>query len=290
MPSVHNTIAEARETLERAGLTAMDARLDAEVLARHALGWDRARLVADGREEMAADVLVRYRALIERRAAREPVAFITGHREFWGLDFEVTPAVLIPRPETELIVEAVLQRRGRDSVRTIVDVGTGSGCLAVVLAREYPEARVLAIDISGEALAVASRNVRRHEVEDRVTLLHGNLLDALQTKTDVIVSNPPYVPSTVELAPEIVTYEPAVALYSGADGLTVLARLMNDARTRLANDGLFVVEFGFGQEDSVRSLAEASGWSVETIADLQGIPRTAVLLPESAPHFADSDR
>jgi release factor glutamine methyltransferase len=280
MPSVHDTIAEGRRTLERAGLTAMDARLDAEVLARHALGWDRGRLVADGRDAMAPDAGVRYQAFIERRAAREPVAFITGHREFWALDFEVTPDVLIPRPETELIVEAVLQRRGRERVRTIVDVGTGSGCLAVVLAREYPDARVLAIDISEEALAVALRNVRRHDVEDRVTLVRSDLLDAVDIKSDVIVSNPPYVSSTVELAAEIVNYEPAVALYSGVDGLALLGRLINDARARLQSDGLFVVEFGLGQEDDVRSLADASGWrSMETIADLQGIARTAVLLP-----------
>ena len=276
--TVHEHIAEARRTLEGAGLATADARLDAEVLARHALGWDRARLVADGRTTMPAGPAAQYACMVARRAAREPVAFITGRREFWGLEFEVSRDVLIPRPETELIVEAVRERRAPKAVRTIVDVGTGSGCLAVVLAREYPDARVIATDISTAALAVATRNARRHAVDARLTLLRGDLLDALRGPVDVIVSNPPYVPSNVQLAPEIVNFEPEVALYSGVDGLMLLARLIADARARLAEGGLFVIEFGLGQEDEIRALALAAGWtSVETIADLQGIPRTAVM-------------
>ena len=277
--TVHEHIAVARVALERAGLTAVDARLDAEVLARHALGWDRAQLVADGREPMPAEAGDRYTGLIERRASREPVAFITGRREFWGLEFEVSPDVLIPRPETELIVEAVRDRRDSEAVTTIVDVGTGSGCLAVVLAQEYPQARVVATDISVAALAVARRNARRHGVDDRVTFVAGDLLDAVRAPVDVIVSNPPYVPATVELAPEIVTFEPSVALYSGDDGLTLLARLVADARTRLRDAGLFVVEFGFGQDEDILAFARDAGWQrVEIIADLQGIPRTAVMV------------
>jgi len=276
--SVHEHIADARQTLERAGLTAADARLDAEVLARHVLDWDRVRLVADGREPMPADAGARYAGVIERRATREPVAFITGRREFWGLEFEVSPDVLIPRPETELIVEAVRNRRERDAVRTIVDVGTGSGCLAVVLACEYPAARVIATDISAAALAVAARNARRHNVDDRVTFVHGDLLEAVHGHVDVIVSNPPYVPSAVALAPEIVNFEPPVALYSGVDGLTLLGRLILDARARLQDGGLFVVEFGLGQDDDICALARAAGWQqVDTIADLQGIARVGVM-------------
>jgi release factor glutamine methyltransferase len=276
--SVHEHVHAARQVLEAAGLTPADARLDAEVLARHALGWDRARLVTDGRAPMPADAVARYAAWIDRRAAREPVAFITGVREFWGLEFEVSRDVLIPRPETELIVEAVLQRRAPGIPRTIVDVGTGSGCLAVVLAREYRDAKVIATDISEAALAVAGRNARRHAVEDRIRFVRGDLLDAVQGQADVIVSNPPYVPSAVGLAPEIVNYEPAVALYSGTDGLVLLERLIRDARARLADGGLLVVEFGFGQDERVQAMASDSGWhDVEVVADLQGIPRTAVL-------------
>src|SRR5262245_42658290 len=158
MTSVHQRIAEARERLVRAGLTAEDAAIDAEVLARHALGWDRARLVAEGRVAAPDGFDERFAALIARRATREPVAFITGRREFWGLDFEISRDVLIPRPETELIVEAVCNAwPDRTRVRTIVDVGTGSGCLAVALSTEFPAAKVLGIDLSSAALAIATR-------------------------------------------------------------------------------------------------------------------------------------
>ena len=279
MTSVHEQIADAREALVRAGLTAENARIDAEVLARHALGWDRARLVADGRDPMPADVGVRFATLIERRATHEPVAFITGHREFWGLDFDVSPDVLIPRPETELIVEAVCERRGhRAGVRTIVDVGTGSGCLAISLAREFPDARVVATDISAAALAVAARNAQRHGVDQRVTFVRGDLLEPVQGPVDVIVSNPPYVPAGVELSPDIVRFEPSVALYSGHDGLTLVKRLVGCVASRLAPDGLFVTEFGFGQDDEVIACAHAAGWGdVSVKEDFQGIPRVAVM-------------
>jgi len=279
MISVHERIADARQALLRAGLTVEDARLDAEVLARHALGWDRARLVADGRDPMPADVDREYSALIERRATREPVAFITGQREFWGLGFDVSPDVLIPRPETELIVEAACERRGQlDGVRTIVDVGTGSGCLAIALAREFPDARVLATDISAAALGVASRNAVRHGVDRRVTFVRGDLVEPVQGPVDLVVSNPPYVPSGVELSPDIVRFEPPIALYSGRDGLTLVRRLVASVRSRLADGGLFVVEFGLGQDDEVETLARDAGWQDVTIVeDLQGIPRVAVM-------------
>jgi release factor glutamine methyltransferase len=279
LTSVHERIADARLVLIEAGLTLDNARIDAEILARHALGWDRARLVTDGRDPMPADVGLRFATLIERRATHEPVAFITGHREFWGLDFDVSPDVLIPRPETELIVEAVCQRRERRTpVRTIVDVGTGSGCLAVALAREFPGARVVATDISAAALTVAARNAARHGVDRQVTFVRADLLEPVQGPVDVIVSNPPYVPSGVELSPDIVRFEPSVALYSGHDGLTLVKRLVGCVASRLAHDGLFVVEFGFGQDDEVQTFAREAGWrDVSIIEDIQGIPRVAVM-------------
>jgi release factor glutamine methyltransferase len=278
MASVHQRINEARQRLQAAGLRPADAKLDAEVLARHALGWDRAQLVTDGRDPAPNGFDERFAAYIARRARREPVAFITGHREFWGLDLEVTHDVLIPRPETELIVEAACTRRpDRSGVRRIVDVGTGSGCLAVALAHEFPSARVTATDISDAALAVAARNVRRH-VGDRVSLVRGNLLDAIGGHVDLIVSNPPYVPAAVQLSPEIIRFEPAVALYSGDDGLTLLAQLIGSARSHLAAGGLFVVEFGLGQDAQIEALAADAGWRDVTIKeDLQGIPRVAVM-------------
>jgi release factor glutamine methyltransferase len=260
-------------------LSAADAALDSEVLARHALGWDRAQLLANGRDDETAGFAERYQALIDRRARREPIAFITGRREFWGLEFEVSPDVLIPRPETELIVEAVCERRpDRRSVSRIVDVGTGSGCLSVSLAREFPEARVTAIDISGAALSIAHRNATRHAVRDRVALVNGDLLGAVAGPVDVIVSNPPYVPSAVRLQPEIIRFEPPVALYSGEDGLSALQALIESAQACLSDSGLFAVEFGFGQSDAVETLADRAGWrSISIKDDLQGIPRVAVL-------------
>jgi release factor glutamine methyltransferase len=278
MTSVHQRIIEARQRLQDAGLNPADAKLDAEVLARHALGWDRAQLVAAGRDQAPNGFDECFAAYVARRARREPVAFITGHREFWGLDLEVTHDVLIPRPETELIVEAACARwPDRSGVHRIVDVGTGSGCLAVALAHEFPSARVIAIDISAAALAVAARNVRRH-IGDRISLVRANLLDAIGGPVDLIVSNPPYVPAAVQLSPEIVRFEPAVALYSGNDGLTLLAQLIGSVRSHLAAGGLFVVEFGLGQDADIEALAAAAGWrDVNIKEDLQEIPRVAVM-------------
>jgi release factor glutamine methyltransferase len=278
MTSLHERIAEARDALVRAGLAPADAAIDAEVLARHALDWDRARLLARGREPSPPGFDEQFRALIARRAAREPVAMITGHREFWGLEFAVSPDVLIPRPESELIVEAVCEFGVSRTIRRIVDVGTGSGCLAVALAHEFPAARILATDISPAALRVAAANVARHHVSRQVSCVCSHLLDAVAGPVDVIVSNPPYVPDGVRLSPDIVRYEPAVALYSGVDGLFVLERLIAAVKSCLAERGVFVVEFGFGQEDAVLSLAAAAGWSRVTIKhDLQEIPRVAVM-------------
>jgi release factor glutamine methyltransferase len=250
------------------------------VLARHALGWDRARLLADGRGPAPAGFEARYEPMVDRRVRREPVAFITGHKEFWGLDFEVSPDVLIPRPETEFIVEEVLRRRPAARVRHVVDVGTGSGCLAIALAHEYPGARLTAVDISARALAVAARNAARNGVADRVRFVCADLLEPFTMRADVIVANPPYVPAGVELSPDITRHEPAVALYSGTEGLTALERLLSSARAQLADDGLFVVEFGFGQDDRVADLAARAGWrAVEFKSDLQDIPRVAILVP-----------
>lgn len=278
MTSVYDRIAEARQRLQQARLTPADAATDAEVLARYALGWDRARLIADGRGPVPTGFDERYIAYIDRRVTREPVAYILGHREFWGLDMEVTADVLIPRPESELIVEAACEEAPPpERVRWIADVGTGSGCLAVALAREFPAARVMAIDVSAAALEVAGRNVRTH-AEGRVALVQGSLLDGVAGPVDVIVSNPPYVPSNARLAADVGHFEPPVALYGGTDGLMLLQRLIADARARLAAGGLFVVEFGFDQDGRVTECAYAAGWRDVTIReDLQGIPRVAVM-------------
>ena len=281
MSSLHERLADARETLIRAGIPAEEAALDAEVLARHVLDCDRATLLTRARDPLPSAFDRLYHALIARRVAREPVAYIMGHREFWGLEFDVTPAVLIPRPETELVVEeALASLPRRDIVRHIIDVGTGSGCLAVTLAVEFPPANITATDTSHEALAVAYRNADRHNVIGRITFVQADVLKDLTEPADLIVSNPPYVPAgdAATLQAEVARYEPSSALYGGPDGLDVIRRLVGSARQHLAAGGWLIIEFGFGQEAAVREVAREAGWNVARIrSDLQGIPRVAVL-------------
>ena len=271
-------IARARASLVGAGLAPDDAALDSEVLARHVLEWDRAQLLTRWHLPAPEGFTPRFDAAIARRMTREPVALITGHREFWGLDFEVTRDVLIPRPETELVVEQAILRCGRACTR-VVDVGTGSGCLAVALAHEMPSARIVAVDRSAAALAVAARNVARHRLSGRVHLVEGHLLDAVAGPVDLIVSNPPYVArrDAPTLQPEVVRFEPDAALFADEDGLAVLRELCDSAGSRLAPGGLFIVEFGAGQAPALLAFARAAGWTVETAPDLAGLPRVAVM-------------
>ncbi|HJR59411.1 MAG TPA: peptide chain release factor N(5)-glutamine methyltransferase [Vicinamibacterales bacterium] len=285
MPSVVERLAAARARLEAAGFQPSEAAFDAEVLARHVLGWDRASLLGRGRDPEPDDFHRAFDRLVSRRAAREPVAQIIGIREFWGLDFEVTPDVLTPRPETELIVEETLAFARRQSCRHVVDVGTGGGCLAVSIARELPGVRVTAVDTSSDALAVARRNAARHAVSDRITFQQGSVLDPVTGLADLIVSNPPYVPDSdaVRLPVEVERYEPHTALFGGPTGLEIIQRLLTDAPDHLADHGALVVEFGFGQAAGVARLATETGWRVVRVRnDLQGIPRTIVLARSSA--------
>ena len=278
-PSVHQRIAEARDALVRAGLQPADAATDAAVLARHALGWDRATLVTRGREAPPPSFSPSFDAFVARRAAREPVAMIMGVREFWGLEFEVTPDVLVPRPETEFIVDEALAEFSEPPGR-IVDIGTGTGCLAVALSREYPAAHLVATDISAPALAVARRNAARHGVDARVAFVQTSFLSGVKTVADLIVSNPPYVPDSAApaLAPEVVRHEPHTALFAGTDGLAAIREIFETAAAHLTPRGRLIVEFGFGQEPEVTALAEHTGWRVLRVReDLQSIPRTIVL-------------
>jgi len=281
MAPLHERLANARDRLVRAGIAPDEAALDAEVLARHVLDCDRATFLIRARDPLPSAFDRLFEDLVLRRLAREPVAYITGHKEFWGLEFDVTPAVLIPRPETELIVEEALSAMpARDAVRRIIDVGTGSGCLAVALAIEFPAATVLATDSSKAALEVASRNVLRHNLTTRVSLVHTNLLDGVSGSADLIVSNPPYVSEreAPHMQPEVIRYEPRSALFAGADGLDVIRRLFAASAVHLAETGRLIVEFGIGQEDGLRGASREAGWTVDHIRrDLQGIPRVAVL-------------
>jgi release factor glutamine methyltransferase len=280
MATLHHRLAAARHDFERAGIAPDEAAIDADVLARHALGWDRAAIITHGHEPPPAGFESAFAPLVQRRIEREPVAQIVGHREFWGLEFEVTRDVLVPRPETELVVDAALELARAGGVRRIVEVGTGSGCIAVSVAVSLPGASIVATETSRAALAVARRNARRHGVEDRIAFVEGDLLSGVRGVAELIVSNPPYVPDgdLASLPLEVSRYEPHEALFAGEDGLSAIARLLEDAVAHLASAGHLVVEFGFGQASKVSALAAAAGWRIHAIRpDLQQIPRVMVL-------------
>jgi len=277
-------LAAARRRFEDAAIPPSEAALDADLLARHVLGWDRAALVTRRREEPPPGFQAPFEALVARRANREPAAYILGEREFWGLPFEVTRDVLIPRPETELIVEeALVAFGGGTPPATVIDVCTGSGCLAVTLAREFGGAEFIATDISEAALDVARRNAQRHHVAPRIAFRAADLFDGISARADLIVSNPPYVARRDEstLAPEVRDHEPHVALFAGDDGLEVYRRLLPLAQQRLTRNGRLVIEIGQHQADPVIGIAEAAGLQLDhTRQDLQGITRTMVFAVE----------
>jgi release factor glutamine methyltransferase len=293
----HELVLDARSRFIRAGIREQLAGLDAELLARHVLGWTRARFLADWHEEATERFVPHYERLVARRERREPIPYITGVQEFWGLPFEVNPAVLIPRPETEFILEEAIacleaapetgaaaapdRQQGRRSPLEIVDVGTGCGCLAVALARHFPDARIFATDLSGAALAVARRNAFRHGVAHRVQFVETSFLTAIEIVPTMIVSNPPYVPSVSArgLVPEVRDFEPELAVFGGPDGLDGLREVLSQAAAKLAPAGWLIVEFGYGQEDAVTELiANFPCYSLLKLRrDLQGIPRTAVV-------------
>ncbi len=281
-PTLEARVSAARHRLVAAGIDERDVALDAEVLARHVLGWDRARYFSRVREPVPPSFDERFDRLVERRCRREPVAQITGWREFWGLDIAVTPDVLVPRPESELLVGTALALLvDRSAALDIADVGTGSGCLAVALALELRRARVTATDLSPAALAVAVGNATRHGVADRVSFHDARGLDGQPGPYDLIVSNPPYVPASemASLAPEIARYEPASALYGGLDGLDPARELLPEAVSRLRAGGWLVMEIGAGQDAAVTELVahQPELSLVEIRKDLQRIPRAAVI-------------
>jgi release factor glutamine methyltransferase len=279
--TIHTCVAAGRRRLRDAGLSPVEAALDARLLAQHVLGWETATFFTSANDPEPSGFAATYEPLVARRAAREPLPYITGRREFWDLTFEVSPAVLIPRPETELIVEAALELfPSRTDALTIVDACTGSGIVAIALARERPGARIVATDISSDALEVARRNALRHGAADRVEFVCDDLLDPIRSAVDLIVCNPPYVAevSRPGLQPEVRDHEPSVALFGGRDGLQLVTRLVGGAPSRLRPGGYLVFEFGCGQDVEVETLIEASTHLelLELRRDLQGIARTAV--------------
>ncbi len=283
--TVGRALAAARQRLKEAGCE--KARLDAEVLLAHALGVSRAWLYAHPERELLPEEAAAFESLVKRRAQREPVAYLIGHRSFYGLDFSVDRRVLIPRPETEILVERAMEvlnwRRARfreaDIARTmkVADVGTGCGAIAVTLAVKCPDIHVYAIDVSADALEVAAQNVWRYGVGDQVTLLQGDLLAPLPEPVDLITANLPYVPESdwAMLAPDIVQYEPRLALDGGPDGLALIERLLAQAAAWLLPEGVILLEIGSGQGEAVRRRAlHHFPWAtVDVIQDYAGLDR-----------------
>jgi release factor glutamine methyltransferase len=282
------TIAEAvraaAEALRRAGLA--EARREAGSLVGFAAGRDRTFLLTHADARLAPDELARLRGAVARRAAGEPLQYITGRQEFYGLDFEVNADVLIPRPETELLVGAALEILKDTPDPLVCDVGTGSGCVAVSFLHERPDARAHALDISPEALRVAARNAARHGVSGRLTPLVSDCFDALRaegrapSRFHAVLSNPPYVAERdlAGLQREVREHEPRVALTPGGDGLSVIRRLVAEAPQFLLPGGHLLFEIGYDQHERVHELIDSRVWTLLDIhRDLQGIPRTVAL-------------
>jgi release factor glutamine methyltransferase len=278
--TVGATLREGVRQLESAAVPS--APLAAELLFMHVLDRERTFLYAHPEQPITPAQAEAFFSLIKKRAAGTPTQYLTGKQEFWGMDFEVTPDVLIPRPETEHIIEVAVSRIGeprRNNPLRIADVGTGSGCIAVALAKEFPHANIFATDISPAALAVAKRNASRHNFATRITFHECDLLDGIpqHPSFDIIVSNPPYVArkDAATLRIDVREHEPEIALFAGEDGMAIYPLLIAQAAEHLTEGGLLVLELGAGLFEPVSDLLEArSGWTrVSATQDLAGIPR-----------------
>jgi release factor glutamine methyltransferase len=277
-----------REALTNAAtlLASENARRDANTLLAHVLHCDQTWLLAHPEATLTPEQQSAFHQLITRRATREPLQYLTGHQEFYGLDFRVTPDVLIPRPETEHLVEAILlwatqfhSELPDERTLQIADVGTGSGAIAIALATHLAGANFIATDISQNALTIATENARAHGCDHRIQFIQCDLLCGLAPgqKFDAIASNPPYIPASdaATMQPEVVHHEPHTALFAGHDGLDIYRRLVPAAHAALRHRGLLAMEIGYGQHDSLASLLQ--DWSdVRFIEDYQGIPRTVL--------------
>ena len=276
--SIAEALREASVVFENNGVP--EARRDASALLSFVLGKDRTFLISHAEDLVGDDSLGQLREFVERRAAGEPLQYITGVQDFYGREFRVTPDVLIPRPETELLVEAALEVSDGEF---ICDVGTGSGCIALTLLCERSGARAIAVDKSAAALEIAKFNAGKLSVADRAVFVVSDCFDALdrsEHQFDLIVSNPPYVSASAlpGLQREVRDHEPLVALSPGADGLSVIRRLLTDAPAYLKPNGHLLMEIGFDQGEKVRNLIDESVWSLlEVRPDLQRIPRIVVL-------------
>jgi release factor glutamine methyltransferase len=262
-------LSQARQSLGNNGIE--NSQLEGEILVRFVLDFDRAGLFSNLDRELSRVQIEKLNSMVQRRLTGEPSAYITGHKEFYGLDFKVDPRVLIPRPETELLVDKALEYCGRFHYSSIADIGTGSGCIAVCLAKELPEMMVYAIDCSVKTLELAWENVVVHGLEDRIKLLLSNLVEQLPEPVDMIVANLPYV-KTSEIN---LKFEPVLALDGGGDGLDIIKKLISQLPNRLKNEGMLLLEIGLGQAEAVQqTLHKAFPKTViEVCKDLAGIER-----------------
>lgn len=274
-PSVQKLLRDSANRLRDAGIDT--PIMDAELLLVHAAGLSRTRLMTHPEFVPPADDIRLFLEHVERRAGREPLAYITGEREFCGLTFEVTPDVLIPRQETEILVETVVEWLAEVENPLVADIGLGSGAIAVAIAKMVPSSIVFGTDISASALETAIRNASRNGVRSQVRFVDGDLLQPLHGVTfDLIVSNPPYIPSSdiEELQPEVAEFEPRGALDGGPDGLAVYRRLALDAPSFLREGGMLAVEIGIGEADGVSELFQAQGFlNIAVVPDYAGISR-----------------
>lgn len=276
-----DVLARGRKLLEARGIE--DAEIEAELLLRHALepGMSRADLYRTMLDEIESDVIATYEGLVERRIVHEPSAYIIGRREFYGFDLLLTHNVLIPRPETEQLVELAINAARTVESPRVVDVGTGSGAIAIALAKTLPKAQIIATDASWEALSVARLNATTQAVDDRIEFQPGDLLESLNAPVDVIVANLPYIPTHdwERLAPEVRDHEPRSALDGGIDGLAVIHRLLGQAPMHLRPRGVVLLEFGYGQSAAIEALARAAfpDADIDVHDDFAGIPRVLVI-------------
>lgn len=280
--SIAQALLEGANKLRKAGVP--DERREAGSLLMHVLERDRSYLLTHAEDHLSDEQVANFIASLNERARGMPLQYITGRQEFFGLEFEVNSDVLIPRPETELLVEAALSLVSQTEAPFICDVGTGSGCIVVTLLHRLPGAHAVALDISAGALAVAERNATRHGVHDRLSFVASDCFAGLEPASgprfDLIVSNPPYVAESAmaSLQREVRDFEPHSALVSGEDGLNVIRRLLLESRDYLKSGGLLIFEIGFDQHDAIRQLIDENSWKLlEIYDDLQGIPRTVAL-------------
>lgn len=285
--SISDALKSATAVLREAGIDSPQA--DAEMLIAFALSTSRIEVIVHPERQLTEIEREKIRFLISERARRFPMAYLTGVREFWSFELDVTPAVLIPRQETEILVESVI-KHFEGKTAAIADIGAGSGAICIALAKELPEAGVYATEVSREAMEVAQRNVDKHQLGDRVSLLYGDLLHPLEEaglkgRLNAVVSNPPYIPSGEidGLQPEV-RFEPRGALDGGPDGLDVIRRLLRESPEYLVPGGMFFTEIGFDQGEAVKELAVRAGFrDVSVVKDLAGLDRVVCGKMQTSP-------